>query len=355
MPNNRIIGFDFARAWAIVGMLLVNYKIVFSGKAVKYPLIEQLISLLEGRAAAVFLVLAGIGIGLMSKRAYQNKLPKQRQIVRFTLIKRAIFLFVLGIIQYVLFDWTADILHYYGIYMLAMSLLVFASNRTIIRSIIAVLITTFVLQISLDYMHAWADSMTMYTDFYTITGFLRHAFYNGYHPFFPWFTFLLVGLLISRLPLSRHTAKNMLILGTAGAITVEAISILLIAAENSSEIARYFFATKPMNPSLFYVFASSLWALAFIGLCLLVSQRFAQATFVKDLAATGQMALTHYVFHAVGVLSVFYMLNQLVYRDEIFVVVLSIIVFTIMILFSKVWSHKFGRGPLERLMRRLTQ
>lgn len=78
----RIEAFDFARALAILGMMLVNYKIVFTYGRVKSPLLTNLIEVLEGRAAAVFLILAGLGIGLMTKKLTTINCKIKRKIKR---------------------------------------------------------------------------------------------------------------------------------------------------------------------------------------------------------------------------------------------------------------------------------
>jgi len=69
--TNRIIGIDVARALAIVGMIIVNFKIAFGDKG-NY-VYKFFAGLFEGKAAATFVVLAGIGIAFMSNNAVKNK------------------------------------------------------------------------------------------------------------------------------------------------------------------------------------------------------------------------------------------------------------------------------------------
>ncbi len=115
--SNRIQGFDVARAFAIMGMMLVNYKIVFTYGIKKHMLLSGFLGVFEGRAVAVFIILAGIGIGLMTKKSYFSGSLEVRKQIRITVLKRALFLFVLGQILYAGFGWSADILHYYGVFM----------------------------------------------------------------------------------------------------------------------------------------------------------------------------------------------------------------------------------------------
>lgn len=65
--KKRIIGLDFARAWAMFGMLLVNFMVITGAEGNGPPLLKTFMSLFEGRASALFVILAGIGITLMTK------------------------------------------------------------------------------------------------------------------------------------------------------------------------------------------------------------------------------------------------------------------------------------------------
>jgi uncharacterized membrane protein YeiB len=66
MQTKRIIGYDLARALAIFGMVIVNYKVVMGGVAGSEWL-KWLASLFERRAAATSIVLILICIHLSEK------------------------------------------------------------------------------------------------------------------------------------------------------------------------------------------------------------------------------------------------------------------------------------------------
>lgn len=338
----RIKGLDTARALAILGMMLVNYKIVFSADIVKHLWLSRSIELLEGRAAGVFLVLAGIGLSLMTKN-------KDEKAVKVIVLKRAVFLFIIGTILYWL-NWTADILHYYGVYMILILPLLFSKIRSIIISIITVLFVTLILQVSLDYLKGWDQAM-VYLDFYTIEGYLRHTFFNGYHPIFPWLAFIMFGLIIGRQTLEKaSTLKTMFFSSLSIAIVTELLSWWMTSLDSGDWLI-YLFDTKPMNPSVFYVIAGSAWALAFISLIIyLVDYKGIE---IKALQYTGQMALTHYIIHSILVLGVFEALGLISYQSELFVLILSLIVFAVMILYSTIRGKQSKRGHFELLMRKL--
>ena len=61
--NDRLEGLDLARFLAFVGMVIVNFKIAM-GAETGDGVLNLLTIALEGRAAATFVVLAGIGLGL---------------------------------------------------------------------------------------------------------------------------------------------------------------------------------------------------------------------------------------------------------------------------------------------------
>ncbi|MBN2796785.1 MAG: DUF1624 domain-containing protein [Clostridia bacterium] len=355
MKSNRILGLDVARALAILGMMFVNYHIVFNVGDVENPLIGSFLSLFEGRAVAVFLILAGVGIGLMTKQAYEHKEKEKMKVLKKALMKRAAFLFVLGMLLMVLFDWTADILHYYGVFMIMIIPFLNMDKKALIFSSILFVFMGLMLQFNLNYQYGWDESYNSYMIFYTPIGFLSNTFFNGYHPVFPWFSFILTGLALSRFNLSKPSNQvKGLMFGLMAAIGLEFVSWWMIDLSNQSELIIYLFDTKPMNPSALYVFAATAWAMAFINAILIVSEKKKDSRTMSLLIKTGQMALTHYVGHSVIVLSGFYIFNQLTHKSEAFVLLLSLIVFTFMVITSWLWSKAFNRGPLEMLMRRIS-
>ena len=66
--KQRIIGFDLARAYAIFGMYIVNYNTVF-GSHNDNSLMGKFLSMFSGNSSTVFIMLAGMGIALMTNRS----------------------------------------------------------------------------------------------------------------------------------------------------------------------------------------------------------------------------------------------------------------------------------------------
>ena len=90
---SRIEGYDVARSLAIFGMVVVNFKTTMGAERLGPEGLIRVLNLLDGRAAALFVVLAGVGISLLSRTARQTNdhllLGQHRRL----LLKRALILF----------------------------------------------------------------------------------------------------------------------------------------------------------------------------------------------------------------------------------------------------------------------
>lgn len=137
--KKRIFGLDFARAWAMFGMLLVNFMVITGAEGNGPPLLKTFMTLFEGRASALFVILAGIGITLMNKSSVASQEKIKINTSRILIWKRSLFLFILGLLLYVM-EWTGDILHYYGVYLFIAALLITVRRTILIWLSIIILI-----------------------------------------------------------------------------------------------------------------------------------------------------------------------------------------------------------------------
>ena len=111
--NNRIIGFDLARAFAIFGMFIVNFNFSF-GSFQDNSVIGQFLNLFTGNSTAIFIICAGMGISLLTNNSLENS-KHEKSKFKSIILKRSWFLFALGLLLYNW--WAGDILHFYGGYM----------------------------------------------------------------------------------------------------------------------------------------------------------------------------------------------------------------------------------------------
>lgn len=356
--GNRILGFDFARALAVLGMVIVNFKVVMSAEHAGPAWLVWLAGLLDGRAAATFVILAGVGVSLLSQRGRLAGDRRRLGTDRLKLIKRSAFLFVVGLLYSPI--WPADILHFYALYLLIGAALLSATGRQLWGSA-AVLVAVFlVLLFVFDYERGWKWETLDYVDFWTPAGMIRHLFFNGFHPVFPWAAFLVAGMWLGRQDL-RGTQRRQRILWVSAVVVVvaECASALLLwtvsdLAGTDGEDMRSLLGTAPMPPMPLYLFSAGGVAFGLIMLCIMITEGYRGSRWVGWLVATGQLALTLYVAHVVIGMGLLETLGRLEKQTLGFAVVAALVFYVIGTAFSVLWTRRFQRGPLEWLMRRLT-
>lgn len=333
--QNRIIAFDVARAFAIYGMILVNFFLVLGSPESSF---DWIITIIEGKAAATFVVLAGVGISLLNSK-------KAGDLGTKIILRRALFLFVFGLLYSPL--WPADILHFYGIYLLIGAFLVRIDSTKLWTAYIIPIFMFLVLVFVIDYEMGWDFSTLTYIDFWTPQGFIRHLFYNGFHPVFPWLSFLMAGIWLGRQDIREREVQK----------KVSGIGIFLVLISSFASAIRnklsgdwsYLLGTQPLPPFPFFVFMGTGVAYLVIIACAYITEGYS----LDWLAETGRLSLTNYVVHVVLGLGVLFVLG--IYEVSFaFFMVYSTGFFVGQIIFSHYWSQKFKRGPLEWLMRSLT-
>ena len=90
--RDRIIGYDLARSLAILGMIVVHFSMVMAADRHSESWIQPILGFLDGRVAATFVVLAGIGFTLVTRKAAESHDPEQLDRMRLILLKRGLFL-----------------------------------------------------------------------------------------------------------------------------------------------------------------------------------------------------------------------------------------------------------------------
>lgn len=340
----RLEGLDLARYFAFVGMVIVNFKIAM-GAEHDTGFLNSLTLALEGRAAATFVVLAGIGLGLGA----QSGLSQTNSVT----IKRALFLLALGLLNMTIFD--ADILHYYAFYFLFGVLLLPLRSGALMGLVIALNCTFLIMVFALDYEAGWSWLDYSYSSFWTPLGFIRNLFFNGWHPVIPWLGFLIFGIILSRLPLNRRSTQWVLMGGGMVAVVcAEFFSKLLIPglAKVDSELWELA-TTMPVPPGPLYVLAGFGAASFMVGLCLSISGRLRVIGLLPIFVPAGRQTLTLYIAHiliGMGTLEALGMLGQQSVSTS---VVASLLFCTCATIYAYLWSQRFRRGPIETIMRRL--
>lgn len=350
----RLRGYDLARAFAIIGMVLINFPIFFAeiDEAAGTPL-AWVANVHFGRAAALFVTLAGAGIALMTSGANPWR-------VRKALLLRSLFLLALGSALLAL-GWGIDILHHYAFYLAIAALLFITAPRWfLLTSAVGIAFLTLALNA------IWPDlDLGVSTalpppengvSFWSPLGLLQNAFISGVHPVLPWFAFLLIGMWIGRHDLSDTvTRMRLLTIGAALALFAPLLSVALeyaaVAGALPIDTLRYLGVVHA--PSPLYVAGAAGTSMFMVALCQILVTRFGETLAVRALVHAGQMALTIYVAHALlGVL----LPQQLgVGTFSLIWVLLYALGFCLAaVIAAHLCRKKFSRGPIEGLMRALT-
>lgn len=368
--TGRLIGIDVARALALVGMIAVHVLAdTTADGAMTLPYV-----LSAGKSAALFALLAGVGIALSTGR---NHPPRGRRWLgsMASVAVRAVLITLLGLALGSIIPGSAAhvILVSYGVmFLLAMPLL---RLRPAVLATLALLIALVVPIAS----HFLRQSLPVIDpgnpSFASVIGApaasLREVLLTGTFPAIAWLAYLCAGLAIGRLVLDRRSAAVALVaVGTAVAVTASVISELLLqhlgglqalAAAAAPIMSREDFAdtfvwgttgTLPTNSGWwlavlaphtttpFDLLHTMGVAVAVLGLTLmlaLVTQRS-----LRPIARFGSMPLSVYTLHLLLLLVPF--LNE---DGGLAAFVAHLVILGTFVL---VWTRFFTRGPLEQVL-----
>lgn len=339
--TGRLHGLDFARFLAFAGMVLVNFHVVMGLEAGAGWALAFL-SVFEGKAAATFVVLAGVGLGLAAQRS-------EPQVFRIVTLKRALFLFALGLINSLIFP--ADILHYYAVYFVFGLSLIHRSTRLILTALLVLPWVFVALLFVFNYELGWNWETLDYEGFWTPVGFVRNLFFNGWHPVVPWISFLLFGFVLARMDFGLSSVRRNLVLFGALAVAASYGLSALWGALFTGELAD-FGTTAPVPPMPLYMLGGMGAAAVVIGISLaLFDQDFSR--WLRPFTVAGRQALTLYIAHIVlgmGVLEAMALIGG--QPAEAAILAASIfIVFSVV--YALIWAKFFKVGPLEWVMRRV--
>ena len=359
--TDRLGGVDAARGVALLGMASVH---VFprTGDDGSQTLAYLLAS---GRAAALFAVLAGVGVALLTggRRPLRGAARARTAVA---LVVRGLVVGLVGLLLAELETRVAVILAYYAVlFVVAVPLLGLGPRRLAALGLTVALVAPFVsLAVRDDLPRSPTSSPTLDTLLQEPGQLLSTLTITGYYPVLGWTAYLCAGLAAGRLALgSRKVAAYLLGGGVLLAGVATAASWLLLgplggqdrigraSGLRGAELERAVDALRPGNvptttpwwlatdaahtttpPDLLHTTGT---ALAVLGLALLVVPL--APRLLAPLAAAGSMPLSLYSLHLL-VLSAFADADPLrLWGTQ---AVLALVLATL-------WRRYVGRGPLE--------
>jgi uncharacterized membrane protein YeiB len=319
---SRIEGLDAGRSVAIMGMIVINYKFIFKSSDNGSDLLVGLMRALEGRFAAIFVILAGIGLGLM-----QNSYSKEKFLK--VIPRRIIFFLIIGLLHRLI--WWADIIHFYAFYFLLGLILVWLPSVVLLAITIG-LPYLFSLVISPEYRQGFRVETDTIQGI--VGGTLLRVFWNGFYPVFPWISLLIIGILLSRLDLQRtRTLVPLFIIG---------VTLFLLPLAFGQSVDPY----PPIHWFMMSVMGST-----FIVLSLIL--RFDTIGRLLKLDVIGRYALSIYLAHAIPAIGLAYVLRDLEIQ-LLAAIIMAVSFFSVCSLLSIYWDKKHDHGPAEALMRKFS-
>ncbi len=363
-PSDRLVGVDLARGTALLGMMAVHV-LPPADEDGSASLADQIAS---GRSAALFAVLAGVGLALaFGRRPHMLRAAP-------TLLVRALLIGAVGLVLGTLESGIAVILAYYAVLFLLALPWLRAGPRTLAgAAATTALVMPFVSFAIRDELPPRDRASPGLGDLADPGQLASELLLTGYYPGAIWLAYLLTGLAVGRLALQqRKTALLLAAVGAATALAAAALSGLLLGPlggyERLAAVVRpqngetveqvvdagrfgnvpttsawWLAADAPHTSTPLDIAATTGTALLVLGLALLVTGRL--GALLRPLSAAGSMPLSLYSAH-VGFLGA----TDTDDPEPYYVaqVLTALVVATL-------WRRYVGRGPLEAALAAATR
>ncbi|MFC8248174.1 DUF418 domain-containing protein [Streptomyces chartreusis] len=364
----RLIGLDLARGLAVFGMYAVHVGPAPSQGGV----IGFLMELAQGRSSALFAVLAGFAVALITGRRTPKTGLAGRQAVAKVII-RAVILLALGTALTLTGTPVVPILAFYGLFFL----LVLPLYRLGAKPLALIAAGWALVGPQLLYALKPVVGGRVFLSYGQADGPVS-LFFTGGYPAMTWVPFVIAGMAVARCDLAAKAVRMRLALtGVALAVTGYAGSWLAVrlvpgAAEavrkaeegpGMSSVSSVspdsigifgdtpagMLASAPHSEATLSIMAATGVAILVITACLAAMDAFPRLRrLAKPVIAVGSMSLTAYVYHIVAI----WLLDTETSAVPPLHILLGLIASVTVL--ATLWSRFVKRGPLEWLMGRAT-
>jgi uncharacterized membrane protein len=378
VPVGRLVGLDLARGVAMLGMFAVH---VGPEPTVGGPL-GAVLELARGRSAALFALLAGFTLVILTGRPEPRTGRAGRQAIGRVLV-RAVVLVAMGYVLTAL-DTSVDvILSFYGLmFVLALPLCRLRAGAlafTAAAAAVVMPVVLYVLRASAE-DGSWADAVITRDPLARLTGTdgVVELLVTGEYPVLTWLPFIIAGMAVARLDLSRPGVRPRLAL-TGGSLAVagyggswlalhlvpRALSMVGAAADGGSSASAWWsdsvgepetrtgywlLVAAPHSQTTFSILGNTGVALLIVAACLAATERSRRLRWMATpLIALGSISLTAYVGHILAIKTL--SLDEL--PDSAALPALLGLAAAAMLL-AWAWTWTFRRGPLEYVLHTVT-
>ncbi|WP_436844688.1 DUF418 domain-containing protein [Streptomyces longwoodensis] len=377
--TGRLIGIDLARGLAVLGMYAAH---VGPAPSVGGPLGFSL-ELARGRSSALFALLAGFSLVLITGRPHPRTGRAGRQAVARIVI-RSVVLIALGFALTALDTDVDVILAFYGLIFLAVLPLyrLRARTLTVVAAAGALVMPQllYVIRQSID-NGDWADTVIGWDPLARIsdTDGIVELLFTGEYPVLTWMPFMIAGMAVARLDLARRGIRAWLALAGGGlavlgyggswlalSLVPNARTAIAAATDGDSGASAWWSDTigylidhtpaawllvgAPHSQTTFSILGNTGVALVVVAACVAATDRLSRLTrLVAPVSAVGMISLTAYVLHIL-------VIRAVGMEEETVPALIALLAFmATAMLFASLWTRHFRRGPLEYLLHATTQ
>ncbi|MDX3580446.1 DUF418 domain-containing protein [Streptomyces europaeiscabiei] len=368
----RLVGLDLARGLAVFGMYAVHVGPAPGQDGV----IGFLMELAQGRSSALFAVLAGFAVALITGRRTPRTGLAGRQAVAKVII-RAVILMALGTALTLTGTPVVPILAFYGLFFL----LVLPLHRLGAKPLALIAVGWALVGPQLLYALKPVVGGRVFLSYGQADGIVS-LFFTGGYPALTWVPFVIAGMAVARCDLAATTVRVRLALtGIALAVTgyggswlalrlvpgaAEAVrkaeegsggsSMSSMSSVSPDSIGIFgdspagMLASAPHSEATPSIVAATGVAILVITVCLAAMDAFPRLRrLAGPVIAVGSMSLTAYVYHIVAI----WLLNTEDATVQSLYILLGFIASVTVL--ATIWSRFFQRGPLEWLVGRATE
>ncbi|TQJ57255.1 DUF418 domain-containing protein [Streptomyces sp. NBC_00080] len=373
--TERLVGVDLARALAVFGMYVVHIGPPLSATDGVANWIRYLA---DGHSSVLFATLAGFSLMLLSGRRQPKTGLAGRQ-AKARIAIRAVVLLALGTVMAMEYGGVI-ILGFYGVYFLLALPLVRLRARTLAVLGLALALVTPQLSFALSSLltEPVQQSINAYDPLHRLSDVgVLDLLFTGFYPTITWISFVIAGMALARLDLSR-TAVQWRLAALGAGLTVAAYGMsLLLAGKHALDSlaesggssgssgsmpsdggsfepqASMLLTAGPHSGTTFDIIGSvGVAILVIVGATAVMDRLPRLRRLAKPVVAVGTMSLTAYVGHFV-VQSWLSELGVGPGTEQSWVPLLMFVLGAIV--FAAIWSRFFRRGPLEYLLNAATK
>jgi uncharacterized membrane protein YeiB len=344
----RLPGPDVVRAVALIGVVFMNYHgyLILRGgeRATELParLLDPWTGPFATRFAATFVLVAGVGVTLMTNRCRTSGQGIGE--MRWRLVRRGAALYVGGLLLDEI--WRGTIIPYYGaMFVLAAAMFTLRSRWIVLIAVAAVAAGWAIRwwrweRAEAGHSTEWLTSPPSGS----LHGYVFDVFVNGTHPLLPWLVFFCTGMLLAR-AFGTHWWRTTAL--TAGIALYGLASIVHSRARTPFELT--ILSTEPAERGAVYAASALGTALVAYAAIDWLAERFTGA--LDPLRRAGQMTLSLYLLHV--------LVFELLVRQWGWIepagldlaLVFAVGFWVVAIAAAATWNRRFGLGPAERAYR----